>query len=158
LPSTVTVTPGKTYQLNELQNNAKAVLAVAPVTLGATGNNAGRIIDRKGYAGVEFIVEYGAITTTGTNVAVTMKEGDATGSMASVADADMIGTEALAGLLAGSTARASGVGKLVSKRVGYKGNKRYVSIDLNGTGTTSAGIVAASALLFNPEVAPVSNP
>lgn len=141
----------------DLQSNIKAMLAVAPVTLGATGNNAGRIIDRKGYSGVEFVVDYGAVTTTGTVVTVIMKEGDTTGAMASVADSDMIGTEALASLLA-ATPRASGTTKLVSKRVGYKGLKRYVSIDLNGTGVTSVGIVSASALLFNPESAPVSNP
>lgn len=141
----------------DLHNNVKAMLAVAPVTLGATGNNAGRIIDRKGYSGVEFVIEYGAVTTTGTVVTAIVKEGDATGSMTSVADADLLGTEALASLLA-ATPRTSGSTKLVSKRIGYKGNKRYVSLDLNGTGATSAGIVSASALLFNPEGAPVSNP
>lgn len=143
--------------MKAIHESVKQVLAVAPVALGPTGNNAGRIIDRQGYGGVEFIVAYGAITTTGTVVTPIMKEGDATGSMASVADADMIGTEALAGLAA-STDRASGSGKLVCKRVGYKGKKRYVSLDLNGTGATSVGIVAAVAVLWNPEVGPVSNP
>lgn len=131
--------------------------ALDPVALGATGNIAGKIIDRKGYGGVEFLVVYGAITTTGTVVTPIMKEGDATGSMTSVADADMIGTEALAGLAA-STDRTSGSGKLVVKRVGYKGGKRYVSLDLNGTGTTSVGIVAVAAFMHTPEAAPVANP
>lgn len=143
--------------MNHLQENVKAMLALDPVALGTTGNNAGRKIDRKGYAGVEFIIEYGAVTTTGTNVAVIVKEGDATGSMTSVADGDLIGTETLASLLA-TTPRTSGVSKLVAKRIGYKGNKRYVSVDLNHTGTTSVGIVAASAVLYRPEGAPVSNP
>lgn len=142
----------------DLQNNAKAMLALAPVALGATGNIAGRILDRRGYAGVEFLVSYGAITTTGTVATVIVKEGDATGSMASVADGDLLGTETLASLLATAVARTSGSSKLVTKRIGYKGRKRYVSLDINGTGTTSVGIVAAAALLFNPEVAPVSNP
>lgn len=141
----------------DLHNNVRAMRAIDPVALGATGNNAGKIIDRKGYAGVEFIVTYGAITTTGTVVTPVMKEGDATGSMTSVADTDMLGTEAGAGLAA-STDRTSGSGKLVVKRVGYKGKKRYVSLDLAGTGTTSAGIVSAAAILFNPEAAPTSNP
>lgn len=142
---------------NDLHSNVKVILAVAPVVLGPTGGNAGRIIDRQGYGGVEFVAEYGAITTTGTVVTVVVKEGDTTGAMASVADADLLGTEALASLLA-ATPRASGTTKLVSKRIGYKGSKRYVSLDLNGTGVTSVGIVAASAILFNPTVAPVSNP
>lgn len=141
----------------DLHNSMKAVLAVAPVTLGPTGGNAGRIIDRKGYGGVEFVIDYGAVVTTGTVVTAVVKEGDATGSMASVADADLLGTETLASLLA-ATPRASGTTKLVSKRIGYKGNKRYVSLDLNGTGATSVGIVSATAILFNPEAAPVANP
>lgn len=143
--------------MKQLHDNIKQVLAVAPVTLGATGVNTGRIVDRKGYAGVEFIVEYGAVTTTGTVVTPTLYEGDATGSLASVANADLVGTEALAGLAA-ATSRVSGTTKLVAKRLGYKGSKRYLRLDLNGTGTTSVGIVSASAILFNPEAAPVANP
>lgn len=143
--------------MKNLQENIKPKRAIDPVALGATGNNAGKIVDRKGYGGVEFLVVYGAITTTGTVVTPVMKEGDATGSMTSVADADMLGTEALAGLAA-STDRTSNSGKLIWKRVGYKGGKRYVSLDLNGTGTTSVGIVAAAAILHTPEAAPVSNP
>lgn len=142
---------------NDLHSNVQQKLAVAPVVLGATGNNAGRIIDRKGYGGVEFLVEYGAVTTTGTVVTPILKEGDVTGALTSVADADMIGSEALAGLAA-ATSRASGTTKLVTKRLGYKGNKRYVQLSLNGTGTTSVGIVAASAILFNPEIGGVANP
>lgn len=142
----------------DLHNSMKQVLALAPVTLGTTGANVGRIVDRKGYGGVEFILEYGAITTTGTNNVPILKEGDVTSSLTSVADTDLIGTEALAGIAASATARASGTTKLVSKRLGYKGTKRYLQLTIGHTGTTSVGIVAASAILFNPENAPVTNP
>lgn len=141
----------------DLHNNIRTKLALDPVALGATGANVGRIIDRKGYAGVEFILEYGAITTTGTAVTVVVKEGDTTGALTSVADADLIGTETLASLPA-SADRASGSGSRVTKRIGYKGSKRYVQLSMNGTGTTSAGIIAASAILFHPEAAPAANP
>jgi hypothetical protein len=141
----------------DLQNNVKAMLALAPVALGATGANNGRIIDRKGYAGVEFLLSYGTISTTGTVVTAVVMEGDATGSLTSVADADLIGTETLASLPA-ATPRASGSTMLVTKRIGYKGSKRYVRVSMNGTGTTSAGIIAAAAVLFNPETGPVTNP
>ena len=141
----------------ELQNSIKAMMAIDPVSLATTGNNAGRKIDRRGYGGVEFLVSYGSISTTGTNNPVVVKEGDTTGAMTSVADADLVGTETLAGLLA-QTPRTSGVSRNVTKRIGYKGSKRYVSIDIGHTGPTSAGIVAAAAVLFNPESAPVSNP
>ena len=141
---------------NDLHSNIKQVLAVIPAAIGANATKTGAIIDRKGYGGVEFIVSYGSVTTTGSIVTAVMKEGDVTGTLTSVADADMIGTEALVSLLAG--ARVAGTGKEVSKRVGYKGNKRYVQLSLVQTGVTSVGAVAAEAILFNPALAPISNP
>lgn len=140
----------------ELHNNVKQVQAIIPAAIGANATKTGPIIDRKGYGGVEFITAYGSVTTTGTVVTVVVKEGDVTGTMTSVADADLLGTEALASLAAG--ARVAGTGKEVSKRVGYKGNKRYVQMLMVQTGTTSVGCVAADALLFRPAVAPISNP
>ena len=141
---------------NDLHNNAKQVLAIIPAAIGANATKTGAIIDRQGYGGVEFLVSYGSVTTTGSIVTLVMKEGDVTGTLTSVADADLLGTEALASLLAG--ARAAGTGKEVSKRVGYKGTKRYVQLSAVQTGVPSVGCVSATAVLFNPALAPVSNP
>lgn len=141
---------------NDLHSNIKQQLAINLVALGATGTTSSTIIDRKGYGGIEFIVAYGSVTTTGTIVTAVVKEGDVTGTLTSVADADLLGTEALASLLAG--ARVAGTGKEVAKRIGYKGDQRYVQLDLVHTGTTSVGIVGSVAVLTNPNVAPVSNP
>lgn len=142
--------------MNDLHNNARAKLATNPVALGTTGAIAGTIIDRQGYGGVEFLIAYGSITTTGTVVAATVLEGDTTGAMTSVADADLLGTEALAGLAAG--ARVAGTGKELVKRVGYVGVKRYVQLNLAHTGTSSVGIVGVVALLHNAHNAPTANP
>ncbi len=140
----------------ELHSNIKQVQAVIPAAIGANATKTGAVIDRQGYGGVEFLVSYGSITTTGSVVTVVVKEGDATGSLTSVADADLIGTEVLASLTAG--ARTAGTGKEVTKRIGYKGNKRYVQCNLVQTGTTSVGCVAVDAILFAPAMAPISNP
>src|SRR5689334_9299174 len=111
----------------DLHNNVKQVQAISPLAIGANATKTGRIIDRKGYAGVEFLAAYGAVSTTGTVVTLVVLEGDATGAMTSVADGDLLGTEALASLPA-TTPRTSGVSRNVTKRVGYKGNKRYVRV------------------------------
>lgn len=140
----------------DLHNNIKQVQAIIPAAIGANATKTGAIIDRKGYGGVEFIVSYGSVTTTGSIVTLVLKEGDVTGTLTSVADADLIGTEALASLLAG--ARVAGTGKEVAKRLGYKGTKRYVQLSAVQTGTTSVGCIAADAILFNPSLVPVSNP
>lgn len=141
---------------NDLHSSMKQALAIIPAAIGANATKTGNIIDRKGYGGLEFVLDYGSVTTTGTIVTAVVKEGDVTGTLTSVADADLIGTEALASLLAG--ARVAGTGKEVSKRIGYKGAKRYVQLSLVQTGTTSVGCVSATAVLFNPQVAPVANP
>lgn len=143
---------------NDLHNNVKVQRVIAPIAIGANATKSGKVIDRQGYGGVEFIASYGAVTTTGTIVTLVVKEGDATGSMTSVADADLLGTEVLASLPVQATARTSEVGKNVSKRVGYKGSKRYVTVDAISTGTTSVGCVSVEAMLFSPRVAPTSNP
>ncbi len=143
---------------NDLHNNVKVQRVIAPIAIGANATKSGKVIDRLGYNGVEFIASYGAVTTTGTIVTLVVKEGDATGSMTSVADADLLGTEVLASLPVQASARTSEVGKNVSKRVGYKGEKRYVTVDAVSTGTTSVGCVSVEALLFNPAIAPTSNP
>ena len=76
--------------------------------------------------------------------------------MTSVADAYLLGTEALAGLAAG--ARVAGTGKEVTKRVGYTGLKRYVSVDAISTGTTSLGVVGVAAILHDAALQPQANP
>ena len=63
---------------------------------------------------------------------------------------------ALVSLAAG--ARVAGTGKEVTKRLGYKGNKRYVSMNAVQTGVTSVGCVSVVGLLHNPANAPTSNP
>lgn len=141
---------------NDLHSNVSAKRVIGPVAIGANGTVSGKVIDRQGYGAVEFITSYGAIATTGTVATIVVKEGDVTGTMTSVADADLLGTEVLASRLGGAT--TSGVGANVSKRVGYIGTKRYVTVDVVKTGTTSVGCVAVSAVLGSAAVAPVANP
>jgi hypothetical protein len=77
--------------------------------------------------------------------------------MTSVADASLLGTEALASLLA-ATPRTAGTTKEVTKRIGYVGNKRYVQVNAVQTGVTSVGVVGVAAVLHSPAVAPQTNP
>jgi len=143
--------------MRDLHNAVVAQVAVAAITVGTTGTGrSSKIIDSAGYGGVEYVVNYGTVTATNAVFTVTLKEGDVTGTMTSVADADMLGTELLAGLAAAST-RTSGVSKNVVKRVGYKGAKRYTSLDIKST-ITAGTPIAISAVLHTPMVAPTTNP
>jgi len=143
--------------IKDLHDNCRTLMGIVPVAIGANGTVTGLVKDRQGYGGVEIIASYGAVTTTGSIVTLVVKEGDATGTMASVANADLVGTEALASLPA-ATPRTAGTTKEVTKRVGYIGNKRYVSCDAVKTGTTSVGTVGIAILLHSPYNAPTANP
>ena len=142
--------------MRDLHNAIRTKTVISPLAIGANATKTGIVIDRQGYGGVEFLASYGAVTTTGTIVTLVVKEGDVTGTLTSVANADLLGTEALASLLAG--ARVAGTGKEVTKRVGYKGVKRYVSVDAVQTGVTSVGVVGVAAILHDAAVAPTVNP
>ena len=80
--------------------------------------------------------------------------------LTSVADGDLLGTETLAGLPVADTTgtRTSAVTQNVVKRIGYKGNKRYVQCSLASETVTAATIVAITALLHSPTLAPIANP
>lgn len=128
--------------------------SIGPVAIGTTGTGqTGKIVDRRGYRRVEFVASYGTITATNAVYTLRLLEGDTTGAMTSIADADLEGTEAL-GVPAVGT-RVSDVNRLVTKRVGYKGNKRYVQARLSST-VTAGTIVGVAVVLNEPEGAPVA--
>jgi len=143
--------------MHDLHNNSRALRVISPVAVGTTGTGqTGKVIDRQGYGGVEFICSYGSITATGAVFTATVKEGDVTGTLTSVADGDLLGTELLAGVAAAAT-RTSGTSKNVVKRVGYRGNKRYVNCSIKSTATAGT-IVSCEAILYSPRVMPAPNP
>ena len=142
--------------IRDMHSNIRTKTAISPLAIGANATKTGLVVDRQGYGRVQFIASYGAVTTTGTIVTLVVKDGDVTGTMVSVADSNLLGTEALASLLAG--ARSAGVGKEVTKRIGYVGVKRYVSCDAVQTGVTSVGCVGVVAVLGGPSLGNQTNP
>jgi hypothetical protein len=144
--------------MKDLHSTVRPTRALGPVALTTTAGLAGKVIDVAGYGGVEFVIGYGSVTATNATIVPVVKEGDATGSMTSVADADLLGTEALAALPAQATARTSGVGKFVTTRVGYKGSKRYASCGIASTTVTAATIVSIQAVLHSANISPTTNP
>lgn len=140
--------------MRDLHNNVDIIATINPVAVGTTGTGqAGAVVDTRGYDSVEIALHYGAITATAATFTPVIKEGDTTGAMTSVADADLLGTEANAGLAA--AARVDGSTENVTKRIGYIGTKRYVSADIVNTATAGTP-VAASVILANPHRAPVA--
>lgn len=138
----------------DLHNNVDIIATIPPIAVGTTGTGqTGSPVDTRGYDAVEIEVSYGAITATGAVFTVTVLEGDATGSLTSVADADLIGTESAAGLAAAT--RVDGSTEKVTKRIGYIGGARYVSADISSTATAGTP-VGANVILHRAHRAPVA--
>lgn len=140
--------------MHELHNNVAIRPAISPVAIGTTGTGqTGLVIDRQGFGGVEFIIGFGAITSTAAVFTTTVKEGDVTGTLTSVADADLVGTESDAGL--GAAVRTDGTGDKVVRKIGYKGTKRYVQCNVKSTATAGT-LISSTAVLFNPGLFPTA--
>ncbi len=137
----------------------KAVRSISPVAIGTTGTGStGKIVDRRpvasgvttNYRRIAFVFDYGTITATNAAYTVVVKEGDVTGTMTSIADSDLDGTEATVVPIAAAS-RTSGSNKNVSFRLGYKGTKRYVQVSKMSSTVTATTPIAATVLLMDPE-------
>jgi len=132
----------------DIHNNIKVVNCITPAAVGTTGIAGGKLsaaIDRKGYNSAEFVFQSGTSASVADTITPLVYEGDTTnGSFTSVANADLLGTETAITLTT-----------VAARKIGYKGNKRYLKLRLYGTGTATA-VVAASAILSTPEAAPVA--
>jgi hypothetical protein len=129
--------------MRDLASNIGAVQALAPAVQSATIK--GSAIDLLGFDSVAFVVNTGAVVSSG-NFTVTVEESDTTtdGDFTTVADADLTGDNLADPLVASSC-----------YRVGYVGTKRYARIVLTKNSGTSiaAGAVAVKG---HPRSAPVA--
>ena len=127
----------------DLHSNVKVTTVIKAHSPSATGTIDGVVIDTSGFRSNEFILSAGLQTTAGITVVPIITEGAATGSLTSVADANLLGTEAGANL--SGTAGASS-----STRIGYAGSKRYITCDLavgtGATGTYNVVVVQGNAI------------
>lgn len=146
--------------MRDMHSNINVLRAIAPAAVGTSGPTNGTlspILDRQGYRSAEFVINHGTAGATSDTTTPVVYESDTnvSGDFASVADADLLGTEAAAGLPAQATARTSGVGKNITTKLGYRGSKRYLRLRLYGTGHAT-GIVSAALVLGDPDLAPVT--
>jgi hypothetical protein len=144
--------------MRSLLRNIDVVESINPVAVGTTGTGkTGNAVDRAGYQSVVLAFSYGAITATGAAFTATVLHSDSAtaASFTSVADADLVGTEASVGVAAG--VRTDGVGDNITKRIGYIGNKRYVKGKITST-VTAATPVSCQVILGDPNNAPVAAP
>ena len=138
--------------MKDLFNNITVARAIAPVSVSDNTAQVGQIIDRQGYNSLTFAIALGSLADADATFAVLVEHGDAANlsDAAAVSASDLLGTAAFAGFtFADDNA---------TRKVGYKGSKRYVRLTITPSNNASAALFGAVALLGHPQSAPTSNP
>ena len=135
--------------MRDLHNNIEVRRAIAPVV--ATDNTAlvSAIIDCAGYDGVEFGIVAGTIADADATFTVLVEDGNAADLVAdgaAVADSQLLGTEA------GASFQFDDDNE--TRKIGYRGNKRYVRLTITPALNTGNAPIAAVAVLGFPKSAP----
>lgn len=138
----------------DLHNHIHTVPLITPVAA-RTDNTAivSSIIDTRGYGSVELVLITGANTDANATFTVLVEDGDAANlsDNAAVADAELLGTEALAAFDFADDGE--------TRKIGYTGNRRYVRLTVTPSGNDSGNIfIAGVAVLGHPVLGPTANP
>lgn len=133
--------------MNNIHPTGAAVETVSDTTAVVSG-----IVDRQGFQSLTFLVAAGTLADADATFTVLVEEGDAANlsDAAAVADANLLGTEALAGFTFADDGE--------SRKVGYRGNKRYVRCTVTPAANTGSAPIAIIPVLGHPMVAPTANP
>ena len=104
-------------------SNMKRTRAISPISPSVTGTITGEVIDTAGFRSNTFFIEAGLQTTNNITVTPVVLSGTVTATLTSVADDDLLGTEAAANLDGDD-------GSNNQSKIGYTGTNRYIRLDL----------------------------
>lgn len=138
--------------MRDLHNNIAPKRVLSPASVADNTAQVGQIIDRQGFQALEYVILTGSLSDADATFTVLLEEGDASNlsDAAAVADADLLGTEALASFTFAADDKVF--------KLGYKGNKRYTRLTITPAANASAALLAAVAILGDPQLAPTANP
>ena len=136
----------------DLMNNIHVLRAISPVSVADNTAQVSQIIDRRGYGSLTFAIATGSIADADATFTVLVEHGDNSGlsDAAAVPDSELIGTEVLAGFQFDDDNE--------TRKVAYKGVKRYVRLTVTPANNASAALLSAVAILGHPDLAPTPNP
>ncbi len=138
--------------MKDLSSNIHVARAISPVSEAGTTALVSQVIDRRGYDSLTFVIATGSIADADATFTVLVEDGsasDLTGG-AAVADAELIGTEVLAGFQFDDDNEV--------RKIGYIGNQRYVRLTVTPVANASAALISAVAILGHPTISPTDNP
>jgi hypothetical protein len=134
----------------DLSNRLDVKRAISPVSVADNTAQVSQVFDVQGYLAVALIIALGSIADADATFTVLLEESDAAGSgFTAVADADLIGTEALAGFQFDDDNEC--------RKLGYVGAKRYLRATITPANNASAALLSA-VWVGSPENMPAPNP
>lgn len=138
--------------MKDLLNNIHVARAISPVSVSDNTAQVSQIIDRRGFDSLTFVIAAGSVADADVTFTVLVEDGDNSGlsDAAAVADAELLGTELLAGFQFDDDNEP--------RKIGYLGSKRYVRLTITPANNASAALVSAVAVLGHPSLVPTANP
>ncbi len=132
----------------DLHNSIKSSRAISPVSVADTTPLVSEILDTANFNAHELLIAIGSIADADATFTVLMEEGDnsALSDAAAVADADLLGTELLAGFQFDDDNE--------TRKIGYIGAKRYIRATVTPVGNASAALISAVWVQAGARVAP----
>src|SRR5574343_1376944 len=136
--------------LFDLMNKVDLKRAISPVSVADTTAQVSQIIDTRGYKSLVFVIATGSIADADATFTVLVEHGDDSGlsAAAAVADDMLNGTEVLAAFQFDDDNEC--------RKIGYRGDKRYVRLTITPVANSSAALFSAVAVL-EPLNAPAAN-
>ena len=135
--------------MKDLFNAITLKRVISPVSVADTTAQVVTAVDRKGFESVTYAIATGSIADADATFTVLLQESDDNSTYTDVADADLLGTEALAGFQYDDDNEC--------RKLGYIGVKRYTRMTITPTNNATTALIAAVAIL-QPAIVPTANP
>lgn len=137
--------------LFDLHNKLGVARAISPVSVADNTAQVSQIIDMQGKKSLMFAIATGSLADADVTFTVLVQHGDVANlsDAADVPDDMLNGTEALAGFTFAADDGA--------RKIGYRGDKRYVRMTITPANNASAAVISALAI-FEPLNSPAANP
>lgn len=138
--------------MKDLLNLVHPVRALSPVSVADNTAQVGVIVDRQGFESLTFLIATGSIADPDATFTVSMEHGSTSNlaDAATVPATELIGTTTLAGFQFDDDNE--------TRKIGYRGIKRYVRLTITPVNNAAAALVSAVALLGHPAQVPTANP
>ena len=136
--------------MKDLFNSITLKRVISPVSVSDNTAQTGQAVDRKGFESVTYAIATGSLADADATFTVLLQESDDNSTYTDVADADLLGTEALAGFQYDDDGEV--------RKIGYIGAKRYTKLTITPANNASAAVISAVCILGHAANQPTVNP